>query len=246
MEHSEPIRRIGVISDTHGILREEVKEILRTCDTILHGGDVDSLNLLAELVAIAPTIAVQGNNDRNWADPLPVMRDFTLYGLRFCMIHDKKQLPKDLGDYDIIVYGHSHKYEEQKKDGQLWLNPGSCGARRFRLPLTMALLTVDPSAHYQVEQITLSGDIPAFRTQNAAALDPFSRALNPAALEGLSRKDLKKLVQSVMREIDRGITAEQIAAKHSLSLELTEQLCRLYLTHPGIDAEGILRKASLL
>lgn len=233
MEYSNPIHKIGIISDTHGILREEVKQNLAGCDAILHGGDVDRLNLLAELMAIAPTIAVQGNNDRNWADPLPVMREFTLYGLHFRMIHDKKQLPKDLGDSDIIIYGHSHKYEEQIKDGRLWLNPGSCGAKRFRLPLTMALLIVDSQGQYQVKRIDLS-------------LDHFSRALNPDVLESLPKTDLHRLIQAIMKETDKKIPVEKIAAKHSLPLELAQHICRLYLTHPGIDAEGIMRKASLL
>lgn len=229
------MHRIGIISDTHGVLREEVKDILRTCDAILHGGDVDRLNLLAELMAIAPTTAVQGNNDRNWADPLPVIRNFTLHGLRFCMVHDKKQLPRDLGDRQIIIYGHSHKYEELMKDGRLWLNPGSCGPGRFHLPVTMALMEVDDGGSYRVERIDLSAGTPA-------VLDPITRALTPAALAGLSQKDLKKMVQAVMKDIDRGIPAERIVARHSLTPDLAQHICRLYLTHPGIDADGILGK----
>lgn len=232
------MHRIGIISDTHGVLREEVKTVLRTCDAILHGGDVDRLNLLAELMAIAPTTAVQGNNDRNWADPLPVMRDFTLYGLHFCMIHDKKQLPRELGDCQIVVYGHSHKYETCQRDGRLWLNPGSCGPGRFRLPITMAVMEIDDLGDYRVERIDLSPEAPAL-------LDRFSRALMPETLTGLSRRNLKKLVQAVQRDTDKGIPVAQIAQRHDLTPELAEHICRLYLTHPGIDAEGILGKLSL-
>ncbi|MCI8894614.1 MAG: metallophosphoesterase family protein [Lachnospiraceae bacterium] len=225
--------RIGIISDTHGVLREEVKQILRSCDAILHGGDIDSQNLLAELMAIAPTTAVQGNNDRNWADPLPEIRYFSLYGLSFCMIHDKKKLPGKPADADIIIYGHSHKYQEAREDGRLWLNPGSCGRRRFGQPLTMALLQVADSGSYQVERI----DLP----QRAATHAPSPSS----SLEELSRTELLKLVQAVIRETDKGVPAEKIAAKCSVSPQVARQLCRLYLTHPGIDAEEILGKLSL-
>lgn len=225
--------RIGIISDTHGVLREEVKQLLGTCDAILHGGDIDSQNLLAELMAIAPTTAVQGNNDRNWADPLPEIRYFSLYSLSFCMIHDKKKLPGEPKDADIIIYGHSHKYQELEKDGHLWLNPGSCGRRRFGLPLTMALLEVEASGAYRVERIDLAPQEP-------------KRAKVPlASLEEQSRTDLLKLVQAVMRETDHGVPAEKAAEKYGISPDLARQLCRLYLTHPGIDAEGILGKLSL-
>lgn len=221
--------RIGVISDTHGILRDEVKNILHTCDAILHGGDIDSQNLLAELMAIAPTTAVQGNNDRNWAAPLPEIRHFTLYGLSFCMIHDKKKLPKDPGDANIIIYGHSHKYEALQKEGRLWLNPGSCGGQRFGRPITMALLEVDDSGSYRVEKIDLTqqeGDLPKSLT----------------SLEEMPQTELLKLIETIMRETDKGVPTEKIAAKYGVSPDLTLRLCRLYLTHPGINAEGILGK----
>lgn len=244
------MHKIGIISDTHGTLRNDVEDILRSCDAILHGGDIDQRSILARLEAIAPTIAVQGNNDRNWIGPLPVMRDFTLYGLNFRMIHDKKQLPAQMGDRNVIIYGHSHRYEETQKDGRLWLNPGSCGARRFRLPLTMAVMYVDSQCNFQVERIELSSmdslsqaaDALTPTCQEAAALDPISRALTPGAAAQLSHGDLLPLVQSVMRATDKGLPIGQIADKCGLSPELAQHICRLYLTHPGIDAEGILGK----
>lgn len=135
--------RIGVISDTHGLLRDEVKVILRTCQTILHGGDINRPEILDELKKIGDLYVVRGNNDKEWAEKIPQQLRLDLFGLRVFMVHNKKHLPEDLGDVDLVVYGHSHKYAEQRDGGQLRLNPGSCGPRRFNQPITMAVVETE-------------------------------------------------------------------------------------------------------
>ena len=138
-----PIHKIAVISDTHGILRPEAAELLRSAELILHGGDVADQKTLDRLKECARVIAVRGNCDREWAEGLPQEIRLELYGKKIYMVHNKKQMTPNAEDADIIIYGHSHKYEERKEDGRLWLNPGSGGPRRFGRPATMAMLEID-------------------------------------------------------------------------------------------------------
>lgn len=145
--------RIGVISDTHGLLRPAVLEALAGCDCILHGGDVNKPEILETLRAIAPLYTVRGNNDKEWAEELPHSLNLTLDGVPIFMVHNKKDVPKDLGETRVVVFGHSHKYFEQELDGRLWLNPGSCGKRRFDQEITMAILTTD-QGRLHVEKLT--------------------------------------------------------------------------------------------
>lgn len=142
---AEQIYRIGVVSDTHGLVRDEVREVLKTCQVILHGGDINRREILEELRAIAPLFVVRGNNDKEWAKELPETLSATVCGLNIFMVHNRKHVPEDLGDADVVVFGHSHRYEEKWEQGRLWLNPGSCGPRRFGQPITMAVIetTVD-------------------------------------------------------------------------------------------------------
>ena len=123
--------KIGIISDTHGLLRPEVVKALTGCDAILHGGDINRQEILDQLNTIAPVYVVRGNNDKEWAEHLPLTLDFTLTDLRIFMTHKKKDLPEDLSMFDLVVYGHSHKYAETYIGKTLLLNPGSCGPRRF-------------------------------------------------------------------------------------------------------------------
>ena len=147
--------KIGIISDTHGLLRPEVLEILKTCDCILHGGDVNKPELLDELRVLGSIYVVRGNNDKDWAQGLSQSLRFTIGGVRFFMVHNKKDVAWELGDAQVVVFGHSHKYFEQVIDGRLWLNPGSCGRSRFHGEVTMAVMTVEDGS-YQVDKIVLS------------------------------------------------------------------------------------------
>ncbi len=145
---------IGIISDTHGLLRPEVVERLKACDAILHAGDINKPEILDALRAIAPLYVVRGNNDKDWAEGLPISLTVEIGGLRFFMIHNKRDLPQNLGDVQVIVFGHSHKYFEQTIDGHLWLNPGSCGRRRFDQEISFAVMKIEDGT-WSVEKVVL-------------------------------------------------------------------------------------------
>ena len=147
-------KRIAVLSDTHGLLRPEVLEAIDGCDAIIHGGDINKPEIIERLQEIAPVYVVRGNNDKEWAEHLPVTLTFQIEECRFFLVHNKKEVPKILTGIDAVIFGHSHKYFEQTIDGRLWLNPGSCGKRRFDQEITLAILTVDGSA-LSVERIVI-------------------------------------------------------------------------------------------
>ena len=135
--------RIAILSDTHGLLRPEVVEHLKTADAILHGGDINQQAIVDELRQYAPLYIVRGNNDKEWAVDIPHDLTVTLGGVIFCMVHNKKEVPADLSGVDAVVFGHSHKYVQEERDGRLWLNPGSCGPRRFHQEITMMMAVVE-------------------------------------------------------------------------------------------------------
>ncbi len=135
--------RIGVISDTHSLLRPEALEALKGVNRILHAGDIGDPNHLVALARIAPVTAIRGNIDRgHWAKDLPETVSLTIGGLRIHMIHDRKALQADPGaeGWDVVISGHSHKPGIEETSSTLWLNPGAAGPRRFRLPITLAFL----------------------------------------------------------------------------------------------------------
>jgi putative phosphoesterase len=140
---------IGVVSDTHGLLRPEALRRLRGVDRIIHAGDVGTPEVLDALEAIAPVTAVRGNNDRGaWARALPETAALTVEAARFYVLHDVKALAVDprRSAFAAVIAGHSHKPSAIDRDGVLFLNPGSIGPRRFTLPIAMALLTVRGAA----------------------------------------------------------------------------------------------------
>lgn len=222
------MHKIGIISDTHGMLRQEVIKKLQGCEWILHCGDMDNPEILEQLKKIAPVFAVRGNVDKAWANLLPEVRTVTLAGIPIFMIHDKKQIKENCSDKKIILYGHSHKYEERWIGTQLWLNPGSCGARRFFLPITMAILTIQEDGCFGVERIELEERKQEKKIDSSAVL-----------------KNGKSIVAGIMVDVNQGKTVEQIAKKYQISQETAQQICRLYLTHPGVDVEGILNRIEL-
>ena len=147
--------RIGVLSDTHGLLRPQVIARLQGCDCVIHAGDINRPELLEQLQAIAPLYVVRGNNDKQWASLLPQTLRFSVGGVHFFLVHNKKEVPKDLAGVNVVIFGHSHRYFEQWVDGRLWLNPGSCGRRRFDQEITMAILTLDGQS-MQVQKLVFS------------------------------------------------------------------------------------------
>lgn len=147
-------RIAAVLSDTHGLLRPEVLDAIAGCDAIIHGGDINKPEIIDGLKEIAPIYVVRGNNDKEWAELIPTTLTFQIEDCRFFLVHNKKEVPKDLTGIDAVIFGHSHKYSEQVIDGRLWLNPGSCGKRRFDQEITLAILTVDHSS-LSVERIVI-------------------------------------------------------------------------------------------
>jgi uncharacterized protein len=139
---------IGVISDTHGLLRPEALRALRGAELLLHAGDIGAPEVIAGLRALAPVTAVRGNCDRGaWAEAYPLRQEVTVGGVDILVLHDRNELkshPPGEG-VRVVISGHSHKASMEEKDGVLYLNPGSAGPRRFKLPLTVALLTVQGS-----------------------------------------------------------------------------------------------------
>lgn len=151
---NEKIIRAAVISDTHGLLRESVLAILKGCDVIIHGGDINTRAIVNQLETIAPLYIVRGNNDKEWAMDLPVERRFSIGNLSCYMIHNKKEASKTLDGVDLVIFGHSHKYFCEEVDGKVWLNPGSCGKRRFDQEITLALLTIGEEG-WNIDKIVL-------------------------------------------------------------------------------------------
>jgi putative phosphoesterase len=137
--------RVGVISDTHGLLRPQATAFLRGCDHILHGGDIGGPEILDQLAALAPVAAVRGNNDSQpWAASLPDTRLLQLGGVRVFIIHDLGRIKIDpcAAAVQVIVSGHSHRPSLRQRDGIVYLNPGSAGARRFKLPISVAEFSI--------------------------------------------------------------------------------------------------------
>lgn len=143
------MQRIGLISDTHGLLRPEALAFLRGCVHIVHGGDIGEQRILDELATIAPVTAVRGNNDTAiWAKDVPETALIELGGVRLYAIHDLAQLAVDpvAAGVRVVVSGHSHRPLAQERDGVLYINPGSAGPRRFKLPISAAELLLDGDA----------------------------------------------------------------------------------------------------
>ncbi|MCI9589836.1 MAG: metallophosphoesterase family protein [Lachnospiraceae bacterium] len=217
---------IAVLSDTHGLLRPKVLEVIKKSDAIIHGGDINSQNIIDGILAAkkpkAPLYIVRGNNDKEWAGHLSESLEFTIEGVNFFLVHNKKDVPGDLPDVQIIIFGHSHKYSEETKDDRLWLNPGSCGKRRFNQEITMAALHLE-KGKWRVEKM----DIP------------------PEAGEKSKRKrsdNLLLLIESIIAGMERGWTTEKITKDLQAEPEFVDQICRIYVTHPGVTANGILDK----
>jgi len=141
--------RVGLISDTHGLLRPEAKAFLEGCDYIVHGGDIGHPGILEELTKLAPVTAVRGNNDKGlWAQPLRETEFLRVGEVFVFAIHDLARLdiePNAAG-VRVVVSGHSHKPLVEERNGVLYVNPGSSGPRRFRLPIGIGELLVTGSS----------------------------------------------------------------------------------------------------
>jgi uncharacterized protein len=140
--------RVGLISDTHGLLRPDALAFLRGCDYIVHAGDICDCDVLASLQKLAPVTAVRGNNDRgSWAEALPQQAVLRLGELQILAIHDRQELDERslAKEARVVVFGHSHKPFIERQRDVLFINPGSAGPRRFGLPISVGEVLVDGS-----------------------------------------------------------------------------------------------------
>jgi uncharacterized protein len=136
---------VGIISDTHGLMRPQALDALRDSDVIIHAGDIGNPDVLEQLRGIAPVFAVRGNVDtQGWAERLPETQIVSVGADKFYVLHDLSQLSIDPVTAGIaaVVFGHSHKPSVETRDGVLYLNPGSAGPRRFKLPVSIARVVV--------------------------------------------------------------------------------------------------------
>jgi putative phosphoesterase len=220
--------KIAVISDTHSLLRPEIKEKLMECELIFHAGDISSQVTADEIMECGKTYFVRGNADKgHWAEKIPATRELNLYGLQIYMIHNRKLIEEDISNKDIVIYGHSHKYSQIENDGVCFFNPGSCGPRRFHQEITMAILIIDEKdGSFVFEKVDVS---PALKSDGAK----------------LSEQDMAKLIRNIMRQMDAGKTVEEISKKNQVDVQLVNQILQIYTTHQGIDVQGILDRMEI-
>jgi putative phosphoesterase len=136
---------VGVISDTHGLLRKEAVEALRGADRILHAGDVGNPEILDTLAKIAPVTAIRGNVDTQWARALPETEIVEIDGISIYMLHDlaKLELKPEAAGIHAVIFGHSHQAKIEMRKGVLYFNPGSAGPRRFNLPISVGVIRIE-------------------------------------------------------------------------------------------------------
>ncbi len=215
--------KVGIISDTHDLLRKEVLSSLKGVETILHAGDICDQKILDDLTKIAPVLVVRGNADKEWAKDIPMSLDFFLDEAHVYMTHKKKDLPKDIGMYDLVVVGHSHRYSETRQGHTLVLNPGSCGPRRFYQPITLAVADIQG------------------RTISITRIDLTAPVTSPK----IDTNNLYQVIEIVLKETKKGNGIGYIAKKYNIEESLTEQIVRLYVTHPGVTIDGIMTKMGI-
>ena len=214
--------RIGILSDTHGLLRDEVVKALDGVDHIIHAGDIDRKEVIDSLESIAPVTVVRGNADKDWAEHIPMTTSIDLSGKRFYVIHNKAKIDSDLSGYDVIVYGHSHKYSCLEKSGQIWFNPGCCGKRKPGQEISLAIAEIT-GADIIFEKVVIDNSGPVIDSSSLP-------------------KNIDSIIRKAMKLTDKGKGAEDIARSCNISPALADDICRMYLTHPGIDVAGILQR----
>ena len=213
---------IGILSDTHGLLRQEVIDGLKGVDCIIHAGDIDNKAVIDRLEEIAPVTVVRGNADKDWAEYLPETAVLEFLGNKIFIIHNKGKIHDDLTGISIIIYGHSHKYSQVEKDGQTWFNPGCCGKRKPEQEVSFALLEIAGPGEFEFKKTVIDN------TGQSSKLP----------------KDIDRIILRAMVMTDKGKTYKEIAGKLKISEDLAESICRMYLTHPGVDVAGILQRIS--
>lgn len=215
--------KIGIISDTHGYLREEAAACLSDCDFIIHAGDIDDAVVLDRLNSIAKTYAVRGNADKGIKSELQQQLAFTIDGVNFQLAHNKKTIGKPLENTHIAVYGHTHRYAQVTDSrGVLWLNPGYCGRHRLNQKITMAIVQTDRGS-FTVNKILLEDKEKNGREQEL-------------------KDNLLPKIRYIVDQMDKNRPMDKIAAKLGVSQAFVETIYRIRVTHPGVDCNGILDK----
>ena len=216
--------RIGIVSDTHGLLRQEVIEGLRGVDHIIHAGDIDDRSVIERLEEIAPVTVVRGNADKEWAKDIAESATLDYLGNKIFVIHNKGKITELPAEVSIVIYGHSHKYSLVDKDGVAWFNPGCCGKRRLGQEISYAILEVDGLEDFEFKKMVI--------------------ATSGSTTESKLPKNIDRIISRAMSMTDSGKSYQEIAKKLKISEELAESICRMYLTHPGVDVGGILQRIS--
>ena len=214
--------RIGIVSDTHGLLRQEVIEGLRGVDHIIHAGDIDDKSVIEGLEKIAPVTVVRGNADKEWAKDIPESVTLDFLDNIIYLIHNKGKITQLPAEVSIVIYGHSHKYSLVEKEGVVWFNPGCCGKRRPGQELSYAILEVNGREDFEFKKMVIANS------------DSDSKL----------PKNIDRIISKAMSMTDSGKSYQEIAKKLKISEELAESICRMYLTHPGVDVAGILQRIS--
>lgn len=236
--------RAAVMADTHGMLRPEVERILETCDVIIHAGDFDNQMLYHKLNVRQPLYAVRGNNDRGWSGGLPVVRRFEIGGVKFIMAHERVDIPGALGDIQVAVFGHSHMYYQQVTDQRLWLNPGSCGYKRFTLPLSMAVMTIEDRA-YKVETIWLEkgneGHVPGGEQTPSPRAGKYAKQQNRYRQKTGKQSDREGLFLSakILRFGKAGESRDWVVRNLESQSGLAGSIYDLWEKHPDFNARQI-------
>ena len=216
--------KIAIISDTHSLLRDEVMEKIRDCDIILHGGDIASKETVEAIEKLGRAYFVRGNADKEWAEDIPYELEIELGGYNFYMVHKKSDIRKDLSGVDFVVYGHSHKYEQRTEGNITYLNPGSCGPRRFTQPVTLMIMEIDEKSRaWEIEKVDISPIL-----KKGAKLPP--------------QKEMDILIKSIVKDMNANKSVEKIAERNRVDRALVEEILQIYTTHPGIDVDGILNR----
>jgi putative phosphoesterase len=155
------VHHVGIISDTHGLVRPEALDALRGSDLIVHAGDVGDASVIDQLRQVAPTVAVRGNIDVGaWGRTLPATRTVEVGALRLFVLHEISSLSLDpkAASFAAVIFGHSHRASAEVKDGVLYLNPGSAGPRRFTLPISLAKLrVVETRLTHEIVELRIHG-----------------------------------------------------------------------------------------
>ncbi len=216
--------KIAIISDTHSLLRDEVTEKIKDCNIILHVGDIASKETVEAIEKLGRAYFVRGNADKEWAEDIPYEQEIKLGGFNFYMVHKKSDIRKDLSGIDFVIFGHSHKYEQKTEEGITYLNPGSCGPRRFTQPVTLMIMEIDEKSRvWEIKKVDLSPVL-----KRGAKLPP--------------PKEMDIIIKNIVKDMNANRSVDKIAIRNRVDKALVEEILQIYTTHPGIDVDGILKR----